>query len=99
MKRVCDNCHMKGIKVGKVVLTGPTQCEACGTKYEVARFKNVPHIAAGAVALLFVLAWISNILNITVFLILSGVWLLVDFVWESLVPLTPVENPPTSKPM
>jgi hypothetical protein len=84
--------------VGKVVMSGPTQCEYCGTEYDIARYKNLPYTVAGLLAVIFVLAWLTGKLNGIVFLILGGVWLTFDLIWESLAPLQPVKhsrkNPP-----
>ncbi len=87
MKRRCLKCHNRGIKVGKIVITGPTACAYCGTEYEVARYKNLPYIATSAVAALFLLAWLSGIFNAIVFLLLSGLWLIFEIAWETFVPL------------
>lgn len=87
MKRRCLKCHNKGIKVGKIVITGPTSCAYCGTEYEVARYKNLPYTATGAIAILFLLVWLSGKLNAFVFLFLSGLWLAFEIMWEALVPL------------
>ena len=87
MKRKCPKCQNMGIKVGKIVITGPTSCAYCGTVYEVARYKNLPFAATAAVAVLFLLSWFTGTFNAIVFLLLSGLWLLFEFVWETLVPL------------
>ena len=76
-----------GIKVGKIVVTGPTTCAYCGTEYEVARYKNLPYAATGALAVLFLLAWLTGRFNAFVFLLLSGLWLVFELIWEALVPL------------
>ena len=76
-----------GIKVGKIVITGPTSCMYCGTEYEVARYKNLPYAATGAIAILFLLAWLSGKFNAFVFLLLSGLWLTFEIIWEAVVPL------------
>lgn len=92
MKRTCSQCKQPGIKVGKVVMLGPTQCEYCGTEYDVARYKNLPYTIAGLLAFIFVLAWLTGKLNGIMFLILCGVWLTFDLIWESLAPLQPVKR-------
>lgn len=81
-----------GIKVGKIVLTGPTRCAYCGTEYEAARYENLPYAATGVLAVLFLLAWATGKLNALVFLLLSGLWLVFEFAWEALVPLKVLEE-------
>ena len=76
-----------GIKVGKIILTGPTHCAYCGTEYEVARYKNLPYTATAVLAILFLLTWLTGKFNAMVFLLLSGLWLVFEFTWEALVPL------------
>jgi hypothetical protein len=78
--------------VGKVVILGPTQCEYCGTEYDIARYKNLPYAVAGVLAAIFVLTWLTGRLNGILFLILCGVWLTFDLIWESLAPLQPVKR-------
>ncbi len=79
-------------------MLGPTRCEYCGTEYDIARYKNLPYTVAGLLAVIFVLAWLTGNLNGISFLILCGVWLTFDLIWESLAPLQPVQhsrkNPP-----
>lgn len=53
----------------------------------MARYKNLPYTATGVLAILFLLAWFSGKLNAFVFLLLSGLWLVFELVWEALVPL------------
>ena len=81
-----------GIKVGKIILTGPTQCAYCGAEYEAARYGNLPYTATGVLIILFLLAWITGRLNAFVFLLLSGLWLAFEFTWEALVPLKVIEE-------
>lgn len=76
-----------GIRIGKVVITGPTACAFCGTEYEVARYKNLPYAATGILAVIFLLAWFTGKFNAMVFLLLSGLWLVFELVWETVVPL------------
>ena len=76
-----------GIKVGEIVVTGPTTCAYCGTEYEVARYQNLPYVAAGTLAVLFLLAWLTGRFNAFVFLLISGLWLVFQLIWEALVPL------------
>ncbi len=78
--------------MGKVIMLGPMQCEYCGTKYDIARYKNLPYTVAGLLAVIFVLAWLAGKLNGIFFLILGGVWLTFDLIWESLAPLQPVKH-------
>lgn len=78
---------MNGIKVGRVLQSGPPTCEVCGTEYRLARVTNLPHAAAGVLAVMFLVAWLTDRINIGVFIILCGLWLLLDFLWEYLVPL------------
>lgn len=80
---------------------GPTHCEVCGTEYEVARFKDLPYAVAAILAMAFAFAGFSGLLDSTLFLILCGLWLVFDFIWETLVPLKPVGNSSTdeSSPM
>ena len=70
-------------------MTGPPTCEVCGTEYQPARFENLPYAAAGLLFVLFLAAWLINTINIGVFIVLCGLWLLLDFLWELLVPLKP----------
>ena len=93
MKRKCVKCDLPGIKVGKILITGPTQCEFCGTEYAVARYANLPYVVTGIVAVLFLLSWLTGTFNAFVFLLLSGIWLAFEFAWEALVPLTPAQPP------
>ena len=81
-----------GIKVGKIVLTGPTHCVYCGTEYEAARYENLPYTATGVLVVLFLLAWAIGKLNALGFLLLSGLWLVFEFTWEALVPLKVLEK-------
>ncbi len=73
-------------------MLGPMQCEYCGTEYDIARYKNLPYTVAGLLAVTFVLAWLMGKLNGIVFLMLCGVWLTFDLIWESLAPLQPVKH-------
>ena len=81
-----------GIKVGKIILTGPAHCAYCGTEYEAARYGNLPYTATGVLIVLFLLAWITGRLNAFVFLLLSGLWLAFELAWEALVPLKVLEE-------
>lgn len=90
MKRTCSKCNLAGIKIGRVVITGPARCQFCGTEYEVSHYRNLPYTVAIALALMFAFFWISGMLSVSVFLILCGVWLTFDLAWESLVPLQPI---------
>ena len=92
MKRKCLRCNNMGIKVGKIILTGPTHCAYCGTEYEAARYGNLPYTATGILVILFLLAWATGRLNALVFLLLSGLWLVFEFTWEALVPLKVLEE-------
>ncbi len=93
MKRTCSQCKLPGIKVGKVVTLGPMQCEFCGTEYEIARYRNLPYSVAGLLAVAFILLWLTDKLNGISFLMLCGVWLTFDLIWESLAPLRPIRPP------
>ena len=90
MNRRCPNCRLKGIKVGRVLITGPPTCEICGTEYQPRRFANLRYAAAGLLAVVFLAAWLTGNINIGVFIILCGLWLVFDFLWEFLVPLKPL---------
>ncbi len=92
MKRFCTACRHAGIKVGRVLFSGSFQCAYCGTEYEASRLKDLPHTVAGLLALVFVMAWFLNRLNGVVFLVLSGLWLAFDLVWQRTVPLRPVPH-------
>lgn len=81
-----------GIKVGKIIITGPTYCTYCGTEYEVARYRNLPYAATGVLAVLFLLAWLTGKFNALIFLLFSGLWLVFEFAWEALVPLKVLED-------
>ena len=78
---------MNGIKVGRVLQSGPPTCEVCGTEYQPATGANLPYTAAGVLAVVFLGAWLTDSINIGVFIVLCGLWLLLDFLWEYLVPL------------
>ncbi len=92
MRRKCVKCNNLGIKVGRIVLTGPTYCEFCKTEYEAARYANLPYAATGTLAILFLLTWLTGRFDAMVFLLMSGAWLVFQFAWEALVPLRPIEG-------
>lgn len=92
MNRKCMCCSLNGIKVGRIVPQGPPRCEICGTQYRVARYQNLPYLGAGAVAAVFLFAWLTGSINVAAFIVLCGVWLILDFIWEYLVPLEPADN-------
>ncbi len=92
MNRKCPACKLDGIKIGRVVTSGPPTCELCGAEFEVVRYKNLPHLAAAVLALLFLAAWLLDAINFGAFIVLCGVWLALDFLWELLVPLERVDS-------
>ncbi len=78
--------------MGKVVLLGPTQCDFCGTEFVIARYRNLPYAVAGLLAVIFILTWLTGKLSGILFLILCGVWLTFDLIWENVAPLKRVKS-------
>ncbi len=81
-----------------MVLSSTIQCAYCGTEYEVSKYKALPHTVAVILAFVFVIAWVTDRLNGGVFLILSGIWLVFDLIWERTVPLRAVQGKGNSAP-
>lgn len=98
MNRRCPTCRVNAIKVGRILTTGPPTCALCGTTYQPVRFANLPYAAAGLLAAVFLVAWLTNSINIGVFIVLCGLWLLLDFMWEYLVPLKSVADGDSDQP-
>lgn len=99
MNRKCMRCGLKGIKVGRVLPQGPPHCEICGTEYRVVRYQNLPHLAAGVVAAVFLFAWLSDSINVAAIIVVCGLWLVLDFLWELLVPLEPQDTDDSKQAM